>query len=102
MYPQRSYLVMCTAARGAPSAATQDQGGSMTVIDTPTTTRLLSDELLARFDERAPQYDRENRFFSEDFAELQDAGYLNAVVARELGGQGLTFSELMAEQRRLA
>jgi alkylation response protein AidB-like acyl-CoA dehydrogenase len=74
----------------------------MTVTDTPTTTRLLSDELLARFDERAPQYDRENRFFSEDFAELQDAGYLNAVVPRELGGRGLTFSELMAEQRRLA
>ena len=27
--------------------------------------------MLARFDERAPIYDRENRFFDEDFAELE-------------------------------
>ena len=30
--------------------------------------------MLARFDERAPTYDRENRFFDEDFAELQGVG----------------------------
>ena len=28
-------------------------------------------EMLARFDERAPMYDRENRFFDEDFEELR-------------------------------
>ncbi len=74
----------------------------MTITEPKTTTRLLSDDLLARFDERAPLYDRENRFFTEDFADLQEAGYLNAVVPQELGGHGLTFTELMAEQRRLA
>ena len=35
------------------------------------TTELLTDEMLARFDERAPIYDRENRFFDEDFDELR-------------------------------
>ncbi|MCU1465850.1 MAG: hypothetical protein JWM72_1778, partial [Actinomycetia bacterium] len=29
-----------------------------------TRTDLLSDDMLARFDERAPLYDRENRFFT--------------------------------------
>ena len=38
--------------------------------------RVLSDDLLARCGERAPIYDRENRFFDEDFAELRHAGYL--------------------------
>jgi alkylation response protein AidB-like acyl-CoA dehydrogenase len=71
----------------------------MTVIDRPT---LLNDDMLARFDERAPRYDRENRFFAEDFEELRDAGYLLAAVPRELGGSGLNLSELMALQRRLA
>ena len=37
-------------------------------------TEVLTDEMLARFDERAPLYDRENRFFDEDFDELRDAG----------------------------
>ena len=31
------------------------------------TTDLLTEELLARFDERAPVYDREHRFFQEYF-----------------------------------
>ena len=39
-------------------------------------TEVLTEEMLARFDERAPHYDRENRFFHEDFDELRDAGYL--------------------------
>ncbi|MFT4028977.1 MAG: acyl-CoA dehydrogenase family protein [Protaetiibacter sp.] len=37
---------------------------------------VLTDELLERMRERAPGYDRENRFFDEDLAELRDAGYL--------------------------
>ena len=68
----------------------------------PTPTSILSDAMLKRFAERAPGYDRDNRFFEEDFAELRQAGYLAAAVPRELGGGGLTFSQMMHEQRRLA
>ena len=50
---------------------------------------LLTDEMLARFDERAPQYDRENRFFDEDFAELRASGYLSCALPVEYGGSGL-------------
>jgi alkylation response protein AidB-like acyl-CoA dehydrogenase len=38
---------------------------------------------------RAPEYDRENRFFAEDFEELRDSGYLTINVPKELGGAGL-------------
>ena len=65
-------------------------------------TGLISDEMLAHFRERAPVYDRENRFFSEDFEDLRQAGYLNLLVPKEYGGQGLTFAEAAREHRRLA
>jgi len=65
-------------------------------------TDLLTDDLLARFDERAPMYDRENRFMHEDFEELRDLGYLNAAVPTEFGGLGLSFAEVQQLQRRLA
>ena len=35
---------------------------------------LLTDDMLARFDERAPIYDRENRFFDEDFEACEPRG----------------------------
>src|SRR4029450_5517840 len=35
---------------------------------------LLSEDMLARFDARAPIYDRENRFFDEDWDELREGG----------------------------
>src|SRR5262249_22633874 len=54
------------------------------------------------FHERAPIYDRENRFFTEDFEELRDAGYLNMPVPKELGGLGMNMSQVCREQRRLA
>ena len=63
---------------------------------------LLSPELLARIRERAAGYDRENTFFTEDFAELQEAGYLKALVPTELGGLGLSLEELSREQMALA
>jgi alkylation response protein AidB-like acyl-CoA dehydrogenase len=63
---------------------------------------VLSDQLLARCAERAPIYDRENRFFDEDFAELRDVGYLRLNVPKELGGLGLLLPEVCREQRRLA
>ncbi|HEU5109233.1 MAG TPA: acyl-CoA dehydrogenase family protein, partial [Micromonosporaceae bacterium] len=63
---------------------------------------VLSDALLARCGERAPRYDEENRFFTEDFEELRDAGYLTIAVPRELGGGGLTLAQVAHQQRRLA
>jgi alkylation response protein AidB-like acyl-CoA dehydrogenase len=63
---------------------------------------VLTDEALARFWERAPVYDRENRFFHEDFEELQKAGYLTMAVPTELGGRGMSLAEVSQEQRRLA
>jgi alkylation response protein AidB-like acyl-CoA dehydrogenase len=65
-------------------------------------TALLTDDMLHRFDERAPQYDRENRFFTEDFEELRASGYLLAAVPVELGGAGLRLDEVMRLQRKLA
>ena len=63
---------------------------------------LLTDEMLARFDERAPMYDRENRFFDEDFEELKESGYLLAAVPEEFGGSGLRLDEVVRLQSRLA
>jgi alkylation response protein AidB-like acyl-CoA dehydrogenase len=62
----------------------------------------LSDAMLARFHERAPVYDRENRFFTEDFEDLREAGYLTIAVPAELGGGGLKLDGVCREQRRLA
>jgi alkylation response protein AidB-like acyl-CoA dehydrogenase len=59
----------------------------MTTITTATD--LLTDEMLARFDSRAAIYDRENRFFDEDWDELRQSGYLLAAVPTEFGGSGL-------------
>jgi alkylation response protein AidB-like acyl-CoA dehydrogenase len=50
---------------------------------------LLTEDMLARFDQRAPEYDRENRFFDEDFAELRESGYLSCALPTEYGGAGL-------------
>ncbi|MGH9370784.1 MAG: acyl-CoA dehydrogenase family protein [Vicinamibacterales bacterium] len=63
---------------------------------------LLTDELLARFEGRARQYDQQNAFFSADFDELRDVGYLKLAVPIELGGAGLGLSDVVREQRRLA
>lgn len=67
-----------------------------------TTDALLTDEMLARFDERAPVYDRENRFFDEDFEALRTAGFLNCAVPTEFGGAGMTLAEYSQLLRRLA
>ncbi|HEX8802786.1 MAG TPA: acyl-CoA dehydrogenase family protein [Acidimicrobiales bacterium] len=63
---------------------------------------LLTEDMLARFDERAPQYDRENRFFTEDFDELRGSGYLLAAVPVDRGGSGLGLDQVMRLQQRLA
>jgi alkylation response protein AidB-like acyl-CoA dehydrogenase len=64
--------------------------------------RILSDDILARCAERAPVYDREGRFFDEDFEELRQAGYLRMNVPKELGGFGMSLAQVCQEQRRLA
>ena len=63
---------------------------------------ILSEELLQGFADRCAGYDRQNRFFHEDFADLKRAGYLTMAVPRELGGRGLTLPEVAREQRSLA
>lgn len=63
---------------------------------------ILTDEMLARFDSRAATYDRENRFFEEDFEELRAAKYLISTVPEKFGGPGLSLAEICHEQRRLA
>ena len=62
----------------------------------------LTEEMLARFESRAANYDRENRFFDQDFEELRAAGYLVMAVPEKFGGPGLTLAEVCGAQRRLA
>jgi alkylation response protein AidB-like acyl-CoA dehydrogenase len=64
--------------------------------------QITSEALFQRCAERAPIYDRENRFFAEDFEELRVAGYLSMPIPSELGGWGMTLPEICREQRRLA
>src|SRR5260370_30187987 len=63
---------------------------------------VLPDDLVDRCAERAAVYDRENRFFHEDFNELEELGYLTVAVPREFGGRGLDLAQMCREQRRLA
>ncbi len=62
----------------------------------------LTDALLARCRDRVAGYDAENRFFTEDFEELRDAGYLNLSLPKEFGGAGCTLAEVARATRRLA
>src|ERR671927_128901 len=75
-----------------------------TLSASPTTSgqELLTDAMLARFGERAPIYDRDNRFFDEDFEELRGSGYLTCAVPTDLGGAGLSLADVCRLQRRLA
>lgn len=61
----------------------------------------LSEEMLHRFRQRSPIYDRENRFFTEDFEELRDSGYLTLAVPQTLGGFGYSLAQVCQEQQRL-
>jgi alkylation response protein AidB-like acyl-CoA dehydrogenase len=62
----------------------------------------LAEDLLAEIHDRAPGYDRDNTFFTEDLEALRAAGYLSAHVPTSLGGAGLSLLELVREQSRLA
>ncbi|MBT8489226.1 MAG: acyl-CoA/acyl-ACP dehydrogenase [Gemmatimonadetes bacterium] len=63
---------------------------------------VLTDDMLGRFWDRAPGYDRDNTFFHEDFEEMRDAGYLKLCVPESFGGGGARLARVAAEQRRLA
>lgn len=63
---------------------------------------LLTDDLLNRFDSRAMTYDRENRFFAEDFEDLVSTGYLALPLPVDRGGMGASIAEVVAATRRLA
>lgn len=71
-------------------------------MTTTMTREVLTEEMLARFGERAARYDRENRFFAEDFEELRQSGYLTMVIPEDLGGRGYSLAEVCRQQRRLA
>jgi alkylation response protein AidB-like acyl-CoA dehydrogenase len=73
---------------------------AMTTAEAPTP--VLSQELLDGCAARAAGYDKENRFFVEDFEALKQAGYLKLAVPKEFGGLGMSVAELCREQRRLA
>jgi alkylation response protein AidB-like acyl-CoA dehydrogenase len=64
--------------------------------------RELDAELLRRIAARAAGHDLDGSFPSDDLGELRAAGYLAALVPRELGGWGLTLEALTREQSRLA
>ena len=63
---------------------------------------LLPQSLLDTFRSRAAAYDRENRFFQEDFDDLRAAGVLQLAVPKELGGLGYSLADVALETRRLA
>ena len=87
---------MSTRVQAVPARGEHGTGGTRAPARAP-----LTDEMLRRFQERAPRYDAENRFFTEDFEELRDSGYLLMAVPKELGGLGMTLAEVCREQRRL-
>jgi len=65
--------------------------------------KLLSklDKVFQNCQERADTYDKENRFFQEDFDELKEAGYLLMSVPEEFGGYGLNLAECAEITRKL-
>src|SRR5262245_45812041 len=75
---------------GRPS---DERGRRTTMTATATWAGTLDDEMLARFEERAPGHDRDNTFAADDLDELRACGYLLAAVPADLGGGGLDLAE---------
>src|SRR6202165_252017 len=63
---------------------------------------VLTQPLLDLCRERAPGYDRDNKFCREDFDELKAAGYLKMPIPKEFGGPGMTLAQVARETRLLA
>ena len=78
-----------TAPNGQANASTPIQG-------------VLSEKTLEQFASRAAVYDRENRFFQEDFDELRASKYVLLPLPAEFGGGGMSLAQVSREQRRLA
>ncbi len=62
----------------------------------------LTSAIIDQCGSRAATYDKENRFFSEDFEELRASGYLKMAIPKEFGGGGLSLAEVCMEERKLA
>lgn len=54
----------------------------------------LTHELGKEFEKRAPKYDREGSFVKENYEDLKANGYFIAMIPEELGGLGISFSEM--------
>jgi len=91
-----------TASKTIAIDGRSDFSSIVSVLQQGSRESLLTDEMLARFASRAAAYDRENRFFQEDFDELRAAKYLLMPAPTEFGGAGMTLAEVCREQRRLA
>ena len=63
---------------------------------------VLNADMLTRFGERAARYDAENTFFTEDFEELRESGYLKMAIPEELGGLGYSLADVCKQERKLA
>ena len=67
----------------------------------PTDT-FVNDDMLTRFRERAPRYDRENIFFQEDWDELKATGFMTCLVPEDLGGAGWSVAHYAKELQHIA
>ena len=68
----------------------------------PSARTFLSQDLIERCGSRAAGYDRDNKFFQEDWDELKEAGFLTINVPEDLGGKGFSMGDTCRELRRLA
>src|SRR5256885_3510722 len=93
---------MTPQATVSKAIAINDSADNKNPSEPGSTKPVLTEEQLARFAARAAAYDRENRFFQEDFEELRAAKYLTLPLPSEFGGPGMTLAEVCREQRRLA
>ena len=71
-------------------------------MDTIAKDDILTNDVLQGFAKRVGLYDRENRFFQEDFEILRSVGYLTLNVPEELGGRGYSLAQTARLQRQLA
>lgn len=99
---------MNTVSRAEPSTKQAGEGNGSAephgaeFQSLPANQNILAEQMLAGFESRAATYDRENRFFDQDFEELRSTKYLLLPVPRDLGGLGMSLAESCREQRRLA
>lgn len=69
---------------------------------TSTASGYLSEDLISACASRAAGYDRDNRFFQEDWDAIKAAGLLTINVPKDLGGSGYSLGETCRELQRLA